>query len=255
MTALSAAPSVEPVTTPSFVLLTRVELRKAVDTRAGRVLLAVTLLLSLLVLGYEVLRGRVENLDYGQYVQGAVFPVVALLPVVGVLAMASEWTQRTVLTTLTFTPRRLRVLMAKLAAAVVLGVVVTALVEALAALALVLRALLLGHTATWGNLGTALGGSMVSAGLALVMGAALGALLMQTALAIVTYFVAPNLLLLGVSALASDKADWVDVTSAFGRLTQFDVSGHVGPTITALALWIALPLVLGVLRSLRRNVS
>jgi hypothetical protein len=96
---------------------------------------------------------------------------------------------------------------------------------------------------------------MVSAGLALLMGAALGALLMQTAVAIVAYFVAPNVVLLAVSQLASDKVDWVDVNSAFQRLAQFDVSGHVGPIVTALALWIGLPLVLGVLRSLRRNVS
>jgi ABC-type transport system involved in multi-copper enzyme maturation permease subunit len=255
MTALAMERPVATGTRPSFALLTRVELRKTVDTRAGRVLIAVTLLLSLVVLGFLVFQATAEDLQYGIFVEAAVFPVVALLPVVGVLAMASEWTQRTVLTTFTFTPRRLRVLAAKLVAAVVLGLAVTAVVETLAAIALVLRSLILGQAATWGNVGTILGGSLVSAGLALIMGAALGALLMQTALAIVAYFVAPNLVLLGVSALFSEKIDWVDVNGAFHRLTQFDLSGHVGPTLTALALWVVLPLVLGVLRSLRRNVS
>jgi ABC-type transport system involved in multi-copper enzyme maturation permease subunit len=240
---------------PSFATLTRVELRKTVDTRAGRVLLGLTLLLSLFVLGYLVVRGEAGGLSYGGWVRDATLPVVMLLPVLGVMAMASEWTQRTVLTTFTSTPRRARVLAAKLVAVSVLGMAVTAAVEALAAVGLVARAAILGHTASWADLGSVLGGSMVSAGLALLMGAALGALLMQTAVAIVAYYVAPNVVLLAVSQLASDKVDWVDVNSAFQRLAAFDVSGHIWPVVTALLLWIGLPLVFGVLRSLRRNVS
>jgi hypothetical protein len=240
---------------PSFATLTRVELRKTVDTRAGRVLLALTLLLSTFVLGYLLARGDAGGLSYGGWVRDAIFPVVLLMPVVGVLGMASEWTQRTVLTTFTLTPRRGRVLAAKLVASFVLGMAVVAVVEVLAAVALVARGAILGQAASWTDLGSVVGGSMVSAGLALLMGAALGALLMQTAVAIVAYFVAPNVALLAVANLAEDKIDWVDVNGAFQRLSAFDLSGHVGPTVTALALWIGLPLVLGVLRSLRRNVS
>ena len=254
-TSLSPRLAAPAVRRPSFATLTRVELRKTVDTRAGRVLIALTLLLSVVVLGYLVARGEAGGLTYGGWVRDAIFPVVMLLPVVGVLAMASEWTQRTVLTTFTATPRRARVLAAKLVAAVVLGIAVTAAVEALAAVALVIRASILGHAASWEGLGSAIGGSMVSAGLALLMGAALGALLMQTAFAIVTYFVAPNVVLIAVAGLAEDKVDWVDVNGAFQRLAAFDVSGHVGPTLAALALWIGLPLVLGLVRSVRRNVS
>jgi ABC-2 type transport system permease protein len=240
---------------PSFATLTRVELRKTVDTRAGRVLLTLTLLLSTVVLGYLLARGDAGGLSYGGWVRDAIFPVVMLMPVVGVLGTASEWTQRTVLTTFTLTPRRGRVLAAKLVASFLLGMAVVAVVEVLAAVALVARAQILGHVASWADLGSVVGGSMVSAGLALIMGAALGALLMQTAVAIVTYFVAPNVVLLAVASLAEDKGEWVDVTLAFQRLSAFDLSGHVGPTMTALALWIGLPLVLGVVRSLRRNVS
>jgi ABC-type transport system involved in multi-copper enzyme maturation permease subunit len=240
---------------PSFATLTRVELRKTVDTRAGRVLLGLTLALSVFVLGYLVVRGEAAGLSYGGWVRDAILPVVLLLPVVGVMGMASEWTQRTVLTTFTATPRRARVLAAKLLASVVLGIAVVALVEVLAAVALVARGAILGHALSWTGAGSVVGGSMISAGLALLMGAALGALLMQTAVGIVAYFVAPNVALLAVASLAQDKAEYVDVTQAFQRLSQFDLSGHVGPTVCALVLWIGLPLVLGVLRSLRRNVS
>ena len=49
---------------------------------------------------------------------------------------------------------------------------------------------------------------------------------------------------------------WTKVTlRTTQRLSSFDLSGHVGPTLAPLALWIALPLGLGILRSLRRNVS
>ncbi len=102
---------------PSLTLLTRVELRKIVDTRSGQALLALTLLLSFGVLGYLVAQGAADGLSYSGWARDASYPVIALLPVLGVLAMASEWTQRTVLTTFTQTPRRIRVLTAKLLAA------------------------------------------------------------------------------------------------------------------------------------------
>ena len=250
-----AGPAGPVVHRPSFATLTRVELRKTVDTRAGRALLGLTLALSSLVLGYLVARGEAEGLSYGGWVRDAILPVVLLLPVLGVLSMASEWTQRTVLTTFTATPRRARVLAAKLVASVLLGMAAVVVVDVLAAVALVARAAILGHAASWIGLGSVIGGSMVSAGLALLMGAALGALLMQTALAIVAYFVAPSLVLLAVASLTGDKGEWVDVNLAFQRLSTFDLSAHVGPTLTPLLLWIGLPLVLGILRSLRRNVS
>jgi ABC-type transport system involved in multi-copper enzyme maturation permease subunit len=239
---------------PSFATLTRVELRKTVDTRAGQALLAVAVLLSVAVVGYLSFTAR-DGLSYDNWLRDASYPVAALLPVVGVLAMASEWTQRTALTTFTLTPRRLRVLAAKFTAAVVLGLLVTVVVDAIAAAGLVLRGLVLHADVAWGNLGSVLGGSAVSAALALVMGAAIGALVMQTAVAIVAYFVAPNIVLLAVASTMPDKAPWVDVNEAFGWLSRFDVSGHVGQLVTPLLLWIAVPFAVGLWRSVRRNVS
>jgi ABC-2 type transport system permease protein len=239
---------------PSFATLTRVELRKTVDTRAGQALLGVAVLLSAAVVGYLTFTAR-EGLSYDNWLRDASYPVVALLPVVGILAMTSEWTQRTALTTFTLTPRRLRVLAAKFTAAVVLGLLVTVAVDAIAAAGLAVRGLVLNADVAWGNLGSVLGGSAVSAALALVMGAAIGALVMQTAVAIVAYFVAPNAVLLAVATTVPEKAPWVDVNEAFGWLSRFDVSGHVGQLVTPLLLWIAVPFAVGLWRSVRRNVS
>jgi ABC-type transport system involved in multi-copper enzyme maturation permease subunit len=237
---------------PSLALLTRVELRKIVDTRSGQALLALTLLLSFGVLGYLVAQGAADGLSYSGWARDASYPVIALLPVLGVLAMASEWTQRTVLTTFTQTPRRIRVLTAKLLAAVTVGLVAIAVVDLAAAGALVVRGMILDAHVSWTGLASVLGGSAVAAALALVMG---GALVMQTAAAIVAYFVAPNLVLLAVATTSPDNARWVDVNEAFGWLSRFDLSGHAGPAVTALGLWVAVPLGLGLWRSVRRNVS
>ena len=196
-----------------------------------------------------------DTLAYDNWLRDASYPVIALLPVVGVLAMASEWTQRTALTTFTLTPRRLRVLAAKFTAAVVLGLLVTVVVDAITAAGLVVRGLVLDADVAWGALGSTLGGTAVSAALALVMGAAFGAAIMQTAAAIVAYFVAPNVVLLAVATAAQGKAPWVDVNEAFGWLSRFDVSGHVGQLVTPLVIWIAVPFAFGLWRSVRRNVS
>jgi ABC-type transport system involved in multi-copper enzyme maturation permease subunit len=261
MTAVTVAPSVTEgrhagdVRRPSFALLTTVELRKSVDTRAGRALLALVLLLSCLIVGFGIYQGQADGLTYDAWLRDATYPVVLLLPVVGVLAMTSEWTQRTALTTFTLTPRRLRVLAAKFTAAVVLGLAATAIVDALTAAGLAVRGAVLGADVTWGNLPSTIGGSAVSAGLALVMGAAIGAMVMQTAAAVVTYFVAPTAVLLAVAAISPERAPWVDVQESFGWLARFDVSGHAGQLVSALALWIALPFAIGVWRSVRRNVS
>jgi hypothetical protein len=258
MTAVATSMSL-PTTTPtirrpSFATLTRVELRKTVDTRAGQALLGVTVLLSAAVVGYLTFTAR-DGLSYDTWLRDASYPVVALLPVLGILAMTSEWTQRTALTTFTLTPRRLRVLGAKFTAAVVLGLLVTVVVDAIAAAGLAVRGLVLNADVAWGNLGSVLGGSAVSAALALVMGAAVGALVMQTAVAIVVYFVAPNVVLVAVATTIPEKAPWVDVNEAFGWLSRFDVSGHVGQLVTPLLLWIAVPFAVGLWRSVRRNVS
>ena len=259
MTAVTMSPSLpaslSAVRRPSFATLTRVELRKTVDTRAGQALLAAVVLLAVAVVGYLAFTAPADTLAYGRWLRDATFPVVTLLPVVGILAMTSEWTQRTALTTFTLTPRRLRVLAAKFTAAVVLGLLVTALVDVIAAAGLAVRGLVLDADVAWGNLGSILGGTAVSAALALVMGAAIGALLMQTAVAIVAYFVAPNVVLLAVATAAPDKAPWVDINEAFGWLSGFDVTGHVGQLVVPLLLWIAVPFTVGLWRSVRRNVS
>ena len=87
------------------------------------------------------------------------------------------------------------------------------------------------------------------------IGIALGAALHNTAAAIVTYFA-----LGGASSLlmipAMQKAgDWVNTGQTFGWLLDGTGSRHTAQILVSAALWIALPLAIGTVRTIRREVQ
>ena len=83
------------------------------DTRSGAALLAGHRRSPpLAVLVWKVAHASVET-SFDNYSAGAATMVAFLMPIVGLLAMTSEWTQRTALTTFTLAPRRLPVIAAK----------------------------------------------------------------------------------------------------------------------------------------------
>ena len=111
MTAV-ASPTFVPA--PSLPQLVAIELRKTVDTRAGFWLLAASALLAIAVVGLTLAFGHATDLMFGVFFERTVGTVGVLLPVVGILAIASEWSQRTAVTTFALVPRRERVIAAKL---------------------------------------------------------------------------------------------------------------------------------------------
>ena len=91
----------------------------------------------------------------------------------------------------------------------------------------------------------------------MVTGVAFGAVLLASAPAIVVLFTLPT----AWAALASlsffaDAAPWLDTSRALGPLPQEVLSAtqwaHAG---TALALWMLLPLLIGIWRITRREVA
>jgi ABC-type transport system involved in multi-copper enzyme maturation permease subunit len=259
MTTLASSPptgvSAPAIRRTSFARLAVVELRKSVDTRAGAVLLGLAALLTLAPVAWQLTHLDHGVPDFGLWASTARGGVSLLVPVIGILAMTGEWSQRTALTTFTLVPRRGRVVTAKLVAAAVLGAATMVFALGVAALALVVAAA--GHDVSpqWGDVGRVVAGSLVSSGLNLLMGAAFGALLAHTAVALVVFFVAPTLWGVAGTALLRDNARWLDVSSAFGDLSDLGTAGHGGQIATAVAVWVGLPLALGTWRALRRDVS
>jgi hypothetical protein len=241
---------------PSSARLVGVELRKTVDTRAGRWLLAVLGGLAVAALGYRLWNAGNTPVGYEHWFGTALTGVQMLLPVLGVLAMTSEWTQRTALSTFTLVPQRGRVLAVKLVAALVLAVAVVLAVAALSAVATLVGGALTGDVVAWGDVPRLVGGAVVATGLSVLMGAGFGALLQHTTAAIVAFFLAPMLWgAVAVPLFGDHVARWLDVFSAFAAVAAFDVAGVVAQTLVAVGAWVVLPLALGVVRSLRREVS
>ena len=105
----------------SFPRLTFVELRKMVDTRAGFWLQLTTAVFTLAIVILFCVFGETDELILRDMFAFSILPASILLPIIGILLVSSEWSQRTALITFTLVPKRMRVMSAKIAAGVVLG--------------------------------------------------------------------------------------------------------------------------------------
>jgi ABC-type transport system involved in multi-copper enzyme maturation permease subunit len=233
--------------------LTVIELRKLADTRAGLWLLIVIGLAALGTAVIQLIWSADSDQTLNNFFQFGLLPVSVLLPVLGVLSMTGEWSQRTALTTFTLVPQRGRVVVAKLAAGVLIALLATALTLGLAALAN-----LIAGSHDW-KLGAALlGQSALGQVLSVLFGLGFGALLMNSPLAIVTFFALPTVWsILGATIKGLHPvAQWLDFNSASMPLSGTGMTatqwGHLG---VASAVWVLVPLAAGTVRVLRREVA
>ena len=130
----------------------RVELRKMFDTRSGFWLMASIVITSVLATGAIILFAPDDELTYTAFGTAIGFPMAVILPMIAILSVTSEWTQRSGLTTFTLVPHRGRVLLAKGVSAVGVGVVSMLLALAIGALGTVFAlapVLLLAWFAWW----------------------------------------------------------------------------------------------------------
>src|SRR3954454_8314032 len=89
-----------------FSRLVQVELRKMFDTRAGRWLLISIGALTALVLVIQlwVVVAQDLDVDFRDFMAGMNTPMGILLPVLGIMAVTSEWSQRTAMVTFSLEP-------------------------------------------------------------------------------------------------------------------------------------------------------
>lgn len=240
--------------------LVAVELRKMTDTRAGKWLLFGVGAILALVLGIAVATGDAGTREFTNLVAVAQLPLGILLPVLGVLAATSEWSQRTVLTTFSLVPSRGRVLTAKALASLVLALVAVVFSVVVAAVFALLAPLAGDANSAWNLTAGELGQIVVFQLFNMLMGLALGTLLLNSALAIVLYFVLPTIWS-GITDAFDSLADaqkWLDTSTTWMRLIDPDaaITGTQWAQAGATALlWIALPLSIGLWRVLRKEVD
>jgi ABC-2 type transport system permease protein len=238
--------------------LIRVELRKLVDTRAGIWLLLGIGLVTVAAVTVYTFAADASGLTFGHFVNVAILPQSWLLPVLGIMAVTSEWTLRTGLVTHTLEPRRSRVLGAKFAATGILGGLGIVLALAVAALANVVGSALMDGNGSWSYGAAGLRDTVLFQALSLLQGLALGTLLMNTAAAIVVYFVLPTafgLLFSLVDSLAGAAA-WIDISTSQSPLFDHSISGVAWlQLLVTTTAWILVPLAAGVWRLLHREIK
>jgi len=242
---------------PSLLRLTEVELRKLADTRAGYWLLIVIGLLAAAIVTVQLFVLDDELQNFTDFFVPSLLPVGLLLPVLGILSITAEWSQRTALTTFTLVPRRHRVILAKLAA-IVLAALASVLVSLAVAAVATLLAQATGGTGGWSFDASLLLHAAVLQVASVLMGAAFGLLLLNTPLAIVTYLLLPTLwsILGGMISALRGPARWLDTTATMEPLFGPDVTaGQWGRLAVSLLVWVVVPLAAGLVRTLRREVS
>jgi ABC-2 type transport system permease protein len=229
--------------------LSRIELRKMADTRAGFWLLLIVQLLAAAIVAITVIAGEAKDQNFHDLFNGTLWVVSILLPVLGVLAVTSEWGQRTGLTTFALVPERGRVIAAKLIATA--GLAAYGIAACLV-------------TAAIGNLFA--GGSWdlplyaVAHGalfelLGVLGGVAFGLVFLNSALAIVMYFALPMAwaILFGTIHALDKPANWLDTSRTLGPLIDGGMTGRAWAQLgTSMALWLGAFLVVGLWR-LRRT--
>jgi ABC-2 type transport system permease protein len=242
---------------PGLARLVRVELRKTYDTRAGFWLLLSAVLLAALTAALTVFTGNAEGKTFSNVLDNASQAINTLVPIVGILLVTSEWSQRTAQVTFTLTPRRERVLLAKVGASVLLALAAFAATVVLAALFAALGGDASTGNDVWGIDGGVLVQTAVFDVVSMLIGVALGSAILISAPAIVASFVLP----LGLAAVLhlisglEDVAQWIDQGEALSPLTNHALSGHEWlQAFVAMAVWVALPLAIGLRRFLKGEV-
>ncbi|MEV6849327.1 hypothetical protein [Actinoplanes sp. NPDC051411] len=236
----------------------RAELRKLTDTRAGKWLLIAIFAATPLVVAGVLLIADPKNLTYGQLVNYTQSPERILLPIIGILTVTSEWSQRTGLITFTLEPNRRRVLVAKLSATLVVGAMVILVGFGSAAIGNLLGIALRNGAGSWAFGVAGYRDIAVVLIVGLLQGLAYGMALLATAVAVVFFYVVPNLSNLLFSSVSGlkDLAPWLDLDNAQAPLYLHQVSGRQWlEFLTASLIWVVLPGVIGVVRVLRTEVK
>ncbi|MDR7251956.1 ABC-type transport system involved in multi-copper enzyme maturation permease subunit [Nocardioides sp. BE266] len=271
MTTTTLSPST-PVDTPArparsvapipMTRLVGVELRKMFDTRAGFWMMASVGIVTVLATAAVILWAPDEAITQNTFSSAIGMPLSVVLPIIAILSVTGEYSQRTGLTTYTLVPWRGRVMTAKVIGTLLVGVAAMFLALAVGALGNVLGSAITGLDAVW-DISLAQFGNIVLANtLGMLMGFMLGVLFRSSAGAVVGYFVYSLVLPIAFGTLAAfqswfaDLQPWVDVQFAITRLFDNTMTAEYWQQLGVTTLvWLWIPLALGLRAVLRAEVK
>jgi ABC-2 type transport system permease protein len=244
--------------------VTQVELRKMFNTRSGFWLIASIAISAVLATGGVILWAADDQLTYSTFATAIRFPVVMILPLIAILSVSSEWSQRTGLTTFTLIPHRSRIITAKAISSVLIAVAAMVLTFAVGALGNLASAAVTGTTLVWDVTWTQCLYYVLGMILSLLIGFMLGVLIRSSTGAIVAYFILTFVLptIFGLLAESQqwfhDLQPWVDIQFAQSGLFVFDQSltGEQWANIAVTGVsWLLVPLAIGLGFVMRAEVK
>ncbi|MEP7091286.1 MAG: ABC transporter permease, partial [Nocardioidaceae bacterium] len=238
------------------------ELRKMFDTRSGFWLMASIGILALLATTAVIAFASKEGLTYTSFATAIGYPLTLVLPIIAILSVTSEWSQRSGLTTFTLVPHRGRVIAAKAIVSVGVAIATIPLAFAVGALGNLIGAAIAGIRPVWDLTVTNVLTLILANVLSLLVGFMLGVIIRSSAGALVSYFVY-SFVLPTLSIILATSQDWfrhlqpwIDFNYAGGTLIDGTVTSqqwaHLGVTAV---IWLVIPLVIGLRLVLRAEVK
>jgi ABC-2 type transport system permease protein len=268
-TAVPAVPAVRPrseaigpIRPIPFGRVVSVELRKMFDTRSGFWLMASIAITAVIATGAVILFAPDDELKYSTFATAIGFPMAVILPIIAVLSVTSEWSQRSGLTTFTLVPHRGRVILAKAVSTIGIAVASMVLAMVIGVAGNLVGSAITGAPLTWDSSATDLLYIVLGNVLGLLVGFMLGVLIRNSPGAIVAYFVYSFVLPTLAMVLASNAAwfrgrqQWLDFNYAQSALFNGDLTGRQWANLAVTGVvWLVVPLVMGLWLLTRSEVK
>ncbi len=242
-----------------FTRLMGVELTKIFNTRSGFWLTAGIGIAAVIATAAVIIFAPAGDQTYDSFAAAIGMPMIILLPIMAILLVTSEWSQRSGLTTFTLVPHRSRVIMAKMTVAVLVGAFSIVVALGIGAVGNIVGSSIAGVDTVWDiTLNQALTIILANV-LGLLIGFMLGVLIRNSAGAIVAYFIY-GFVLAGLTMLLAnsqqwfaDLQPWIDFNYAQAELFEGSLTGEEWAQLgVSGVLWILIPLSIG-LALIRRS--
>lgn len=238
-----------------FHRLVAIELRRTVNSRGGFWFAVGIFVATLLLLAGHVLGGSEADQTVALYFASGVQLFGIFVPIVALLLVTSEWSQRTAMTTLAQQPRRHELLLSKLLASLIIG---------FAALAgLLLLVLGLGAFAANDTPGATtldaqvVGQSCLMVLLSIVSGFGFGAAFLKSAPAIAGYVLFPTIVfVIGSFGAIESVVKWINQATTAEAIIEYPMStAEWKYFLVSSFTWSVVPLAVGWWRVMRSEVG
>ena len=203
-----------------------------------------------------------DELTYSTFVSAISIPMTLVIPMVAILSVTGEWSQRSGLTTFTLVPHRSRVITAKALSCLSVAVVTIPFAFGIGALGNIVGTAIAGVDPVWDLTVAHLLTIMLANVLAMMVGFMLGVVIRSSAAALVAYFIYQFLLPTLALLLASsqewfrDLQPWVDFDYAQSPLLEGVLTSQQWiQLLTTGALWLVLPMAVGLVFVVRAEVK